>query len=286
VGMVALQEPVNARIAMAILVVCFTIVFCTGMQPLRTCVRIATTSFFLTALLCWAWGHMPAFWSFAFQFAVIFAGMALICHFMMRSHRQTFLHEQLLHHDRERLTALTDQLADLSLKDALTGVANRRRFDEVLEREWERGQRQQSPLALLFVDVDHFKAYNDHYGHQAGDDCLMAVAFVLQDAGRRPGDLVARYGGEEFVLLLPDTNGEGAKDTARRIQAFLQQAALPHAASAQGMVTASIGVAVMVPDACSRAAELVAVADRAVYAAKAAGRNGVMVAEAQGFVPV
>ena len=113
----------------------------------------------------------------------------------------------------------------------------------------------------------------------------MAVAFVLQDAGRRPGDLVARYGGEEFVLLLPDTHVDGAMDTARRIQAFLQQAALPHANSAERVVTASIGVAVMVPAARCPASELVATADRAVYAAKAAGRNRIMVADAEGFLP-
>ncbi|HEX6591618.1 MAG TPA: diguanylate cyclase [Moraxellaceae bacterium] len=279
---IAMRETANVRMATAVLVLGFVIVFGTGMFSLRMGVCIAGSAFSLTLLVALAAGLMREFWAYAFQYAFIVVGMMLACHYMGSLQRQDFLREELMRHDQERLQALSDELADLSLKDALTGVANRRRFSEVLQREWERGQRQQSPLALLVVDIDFFQAYNDHYGHQAGDDCLMAVAFVLQDAGRRPGDLVARYGGEEFALLLPDTDKAEALDTARRIQAFLQQAALPHAASALGMVTASIGVAAVVPGPQGRAADLLQLADRAVLAAKAEGRNRIRPLAADG----
>lgn len=272
--MITMKEAANVRIATTVLVLGFAIVFGTGLYPLRAGLCVAASSFSLTLLVALATGLMREFWAYAFQYTLILLGMVLVWHYMSSLHRQDFLCEELMRQDHERLQALSDQLADLSLKDALTGVANYRRFSEVLQREWERGQRQQSSLALLVVDIDHFQAYTEHYGHQAGDDCLMAVAFVLQDAGRGPGDLAARYGGEKFVLLLPGRDADGAMDTAHCIQAFLHQAALPHAASALGTVTASIGVAVALPEPQGRAADLVQAADRAVYAAKSAGRSG------------
>lgn len=272
VGMQAYSYPPGRFMGMINLWVCAIVVFATGLQLPRMCLAIALISLPLCLAACVLLGLTQALAEFAIELAVggvFLLGFACV---MTVVHRQVFLQAGLLQIDKERLTELSEQLAELSLKDSLTGVANRRRFDELLEREWARLQRHGGSLALLFIDVDSFKAYNDHYGHQAGDDCLRALAFVLVDAGRRQGDLVARYGGEEFVLLLPDTDVTGALDAAHRIRSFLAQAALPHAVVASGRVTASIGVAVAVPGPAT-VAELVAAADRALYRAKQSGRD-------------
>ncbi len=167
-----------------------------------------------------------------------------------------------------------ERLSQISLTDALTGVANRRCFDRTLEAEWARGARQQQPLALLMIDIDHFKPYNDALGHPAGDACLRAVADVLSECIRRPGELLARYGGEEFALLLIHTPLEGAEVVAQRCLERIRQAALPHAYSpTAAQVTLSIGVASLVPSAHEPASRLVAEADARLYQAKAQGRN-------------
>jgi diguanylate cyclase (GGDEF)-like protein len=167
-------------------------------------------------------------------------------------------------------------LQQLATLDSLTGLANRRSFDDKLHSEWSRARRQNGPLALIMVDVDYFKAYNDCYGHQGGDECLKAVAALLQGQAFRAGDMSARYGGEEFAVILPNTEFAGAREVAERIRAGIEAAALPHAGSAvAACVTVSLGVASLVPGADSQAGELVAVADQALYAAKRDGRNRV-----------
>lgn len=268
----------NRIMGMTNLWVAAIVIFATGLHLPRACLVIMLCVLPCIVMFSLMQGLTENLWLYCVQLCA--AGMFLLVFsfVMARVHRQVFLQEGILMRDKTRLTELTEQLSQLSLRDALTGVANRRRFDEVLEREWGRARRQQSPLALLFIDVDNFKAYNDYYGHQAGDDCLRAVAFVLVDSGRRQADLVARYGGEEFVLLLPDTDMAGAMDAAQRIRAFLGQTALPHVAVPQGRVTVSIGVATHVPDNASDAASLVAAADQAVYRAKKEGRDRVVAA--------
>lgn len=179
------------------------------------------------------------------------------------------------------LKAQHDQLQALAKVDGLTGVANRRRFDEVLRNECQRALRTHSPLALLMIDIDHFKAYNDHYGHQQGDSCLQQVATSLAAGCHRAQDLVARYGGEEFACILPDCDMDDAKTKAEALREGIARLQLPHAASPLApQVSISIGVAL-----CRLAGEngagldakrLIAVADQALYAAKAAGRNRVM----------
>ncbi len=180
-----------------------------------------------------------------------------------------------------RVKALTDQLREVAATDGLTGLANRRSFDEALQREWARAQRSGRPLALLMLDVDHFKAYNDHYGHPAGDDCLRQVAQCLKGGMQRRTDMVARYGGEEFVALLPETDTPGAHGVAAGIHAQLQALALPHEASKTApQVTVSIGIGTFGPRpqgwqadlADPDPASLVKAADSALYSAKAAGR--------------
>lgn len=162
--------------------------------------------------------------------------------------------------------------------DGLTQVANRRRFDEYLSQEWARHRRAQQPISLLICDVDHFKLFNDTYGHQAGDDCLRAVANAMKQCVRRSGDMVARYGGEEFAMVLPETDLQGAVLVANRARSGLELAALPHAASPVcGTVTFSVGAACRIPEPLGAADlhELIEEADRFLYLAKHRGRNRV-----------
>ena len=175
---------------------------------------------------------------------------------------------------REKLLEVSNQhLVQQIATDCLTGLANRRRFDEALVTEWMRAARSGAPLSLLMVDIDHFKNYNDRYGHPAGDQCLRRVAAALGQCVRRAGELVARYGGEEFVMLLPNANINHASETAQNILAQMAQEALPHAASPTGHhVTLSVGVASIAPDAAMEASTLVNAADAAMYRAKSGGR--------------
>jgi diguanylate cyclase (GGDEF)-like protein/PAS domain S-box-containing protein len=169
-----------------------------------------------------------------------------------------------------------DMLVDLSTTDGLTELANRRRFDEFLEREWRRSMREESALSLIFMDIDFFKEYNDHYGHLAGDDCLRHVASVLGRLVQRPGDLVARYGGEEFACILPGTDQQGAAGLADKIMKSINGLNLPHVASrAASRVTLSFGVATMVPERGQSPSELIRLADHLLYSAKKEGRNRV-----------
>ncbi len=190
--------------------------------------------------------------------------------------------EQLEASVRERtaeLQAANEQLAALSSTDALTGLANRRRFDEVWAAEWQRAARMGLPLALALIDVDHFKAYNDHYGHQAGDVCLRQVAAILAAEVRRSGELVARYGGEEFVLVLPGASAAEARAVAERIRTAVQAQGMPHEHSPVApVVTVSIGVASGLVQRAEQAEALLKEADVALYLAKDQGRNRVLTA--------
>lgn len=170
----------------------------------------------------------------------------------------------------------TDLLRSLSFLDGLTGIANRRRFDDAMTREWRRCARSHLPLSLIILDVDHFKAYNDQYGHQAGDECLRIIAEVLAERARRPSDLVARYGGEEFVCLLPETDGTGAIRVAEGFRAAVAEQRIPHAQSPVApFVTISLGVATVTPSADGSPERLAEMADQLLYRAKRAGRNRV-----------
>lgn len=166
-------------------------------------------------------------------------------------------------------------LAELAMRDSLTGVANRRAFEETLEREWRLALRTQHVVSLLLVDIDFFKQYNDRYGHLAGDACLRRVAMVLQQAVQRPSDMLARYGGEEFALVLPDTPPDGAKDIATRLCEMVRHLNAQHDDNPLFRVTISVGVASITPAHGGTPAELVATADQALYKAKHNGRNRV-----------
>jgi diguanylate cyclase (GGDEF)-like protein len=171
---------------------------------------------------------------------------------------------------------LRDQLYNLSFLDGLTGVCNRRAFDDAFHREWHRAHRSGFPLSIVFLDVDLFKDFNDCHGHKAGDECLARVATVLSRCLQRPADIVARYGGEEFVVLLPETGIRGALVAAERMRASVMQAAIPHARShVAPCVTVSAGVSSIVPPDGVPPGALIEQADRAMYRAKAEGRNRV-----------
>jgi diguanylate cyclase (GGDEF)-like protein/PAS domain S-box-containing protein len=163
----------------------------------------------------------------------------------------------------------------LAITDALTGLANRRRFDSCLTNEWRRGMRDRTPLSLLLIDVDLFKSYNDSYGHLRGDSCLKQVAESAQDVVMRPGDLVARFGGEEFAVILPGTCNEGATRIANNICEALHDRKVAHKENPFGIVTISVGCATMTPQLGHNSATLIELADEALYRSKRNGRNQV-----------
>ena len=172
------------------------------------------------------------------------------------------------------LKAQADLLRRWAYIDGLTGVHNRRYFDERLSREWDRAVRSNSPLSVLMLDVDFFKRYNDHYGHQAGDDCLRRVANALENGLKRPADLLARYGGEEFVCLLPDTDLSGAQQVADELGARVTGLQIEHADSTvAAFVSLSVGVCCKPAGVQGSAVELLGQADAQLYLAKQRGRN-------------
>ena len=175
-----------------------------------------------------------------------------------------------------RRAAAERTLSELASTDSLTHLANRRRFNETLDIEWRRAIRESSSLALLMVDGDFFKAFNDTYGHLKGDAALKVIADTLSRCAERPGDLVARFGGEEFVVLLPRTDREGAYKIAVAMHDAITDAALPHLGSPLGRLTVSVGVAARAPLVQDRSADLIEAADAALYAAKAEGRNRIV----------
>lgn len=179
------------------------------------------------------------------------------------------------------LEAANQQLEALSATDGLTGLANRRRFDAYWAEEWQRALRTVAPLAVIMIDVDHFKAYNDHYGHQQGDACLRRVGEALRLNVRRAGELVARYGGEEFVVVMPGATVEQALQMAEAVHAAIRDARIAHAASpVAAELTVSLGVAVGTPHATDLPDRLVQAADAALYEAKRQGRNRTVLAAA------
>lgn len=174
-----------------------------------------------------------------------------------------------------KLDSANQELRRLTSLDGLTGIANRRHFDTVLEREWRRAMRQGEELSILMCDIDYFKKYNDRYGHQDGDECLRLVARTLSEAMDRGGDLIARYGGEEFIAVLPETSPGGALFVAERMRQAVADLKLPHAGSPFSHITASFGIASAVPTPDSSAHATVGNADRALYQAKLEGKNRV-----------
>lgn len=190
---------------------------------------------------------------------------AIVCYSLERANRTNFLESQLL--------------IETARRDGLTGIANRRTFDEHLDRVWAQAAREGRPLTLLMIDIDHFKSYNDRFGHQAGDECLRRVAWSLSSHARRPLDIAARYGGEEFAMVLYDASRQHAEDMALQIQAGIESLAIAHAASPVSgkRLTVSIGIACVQPMSDRSHYGFIQLADEALYAAKERGRNCIVI---------
>jgi diguanylate cyclase (GGDEF)-like protein len=211
----------------------------------------------------------------AFWALLIAMGIYLGYH-IERSARVDFVKNRLLSIDAQRLTLLSEELHLLSTTDSLTGLANRRHFESCFDLEWRRAIRSEDSIALIMIDIDNFKKYNDLYGHQAGDECLRQVSASLHLYAQRSGELVVRYGGEEFLVLLPRMTLAHAQHIAEKVCRNIRELNITHANSNEKMVTISIGVAAMVPGQNDDEEALLRDADRALYQAKANGRNCVV----------
>jgi len=186
----------------------------------------------------------------------------------------------LLSNEKDKAENLAKKLLILSTRDGLTGIPNRRHFDEFLAKEWNRAIRSGSKLSLIMCDIDRFKTYNDQYGHQKGDHCLQQITAILEEHTRREGDLAARYGGEEFAIVLPDTTLESAINNAEKIMSAIEKRAIPHDASdISNVVTVSMGVTTIKPNKNVFSATLIAQADKSLYQAKTEGRNRIIASE-------
>ena len=210
--------------------------------------------------------------------------ISLIANYQMENDlRWNYLRNLLTEIETIRLEKAKADLELLSSSDVLTGLANRRHFDAFLDTEWRTSIRYRTQLSLLFLDVDDFKAYNDHYGHQAGDVCLQKIASVIRESIHRSHDMCARYGGEEFIVLLPNTSQESALQVAEKIRKCVELEDIPHTYSrVSPHVTISVGVVSMIPHAGLSQNFLIEMADKALYKAKKMGRNQIQVFTSMG----
>ena len=192
-----------------------------------------------------------------------------------------------LKNEKLKVESLVEKLLKLSTIDGLTGIPNRRHFDEYMGKEWSRCAREQISLSLILCDIDHFKDYNDHYGHLKGDNCLRKIASTLSEHARRGGDMAARYGGEEFAIILPNTNLDNAIILAQQVHQAVRDMALEHKASAtDNIITASFGVASIIPNRDILSSTLISLADKAMYKAKQGGRNRVVSMKSEDKIPI
>lgn len=179
--------------------------------------------------------------------------------------------------NEQKLIHLQKELEELSFKDGLTGVANRRMFDSIMEAEWANARRNQKPLSLIMFDIDYFKQYNDHYGHIQGDHALQQVGQLLSSAAARPRDFFARFGGEEFVMVLPETDAEAAQMIAEKCRTIIFNAQIPHEKSLISQVlTVSLGLATTTPSQQDESISFIEEVDKRLYQAKQQGRNRIV----------
>ena len=272
------SEPILAQQAGYMVVFIYMFAYFLSGVPPRKMLAVCTLAGGLSFLLLY--GMQTPINFVMFFYAVVFSnGIGfLLAHLMISKDRMSFLQARLLEIDQVKSRAMSQEFARLSREDPVTGLANRRFFNEVLIQEWELARHSNEPLSIVFIDIDHFKAYNDSYGHLHGDDALVKVAEVFKRYLRRSADLAARYGGEEFILLLPNTPREGASQVAEKMLQAVDQLQIPHRASPSAPhVTASFGVATWYPtkQATLTIDQLIHQADSAVYQAKALGRHRV-----------
>jgi diguanylate cyclase (GGDEF)-like protein len=205
-----------------------------------------------------------------------YKGRLLASEITMRSSLERMVNER-----TEQLKKANQELQELSAKDGLTGLFNRRYFDDAIQREWQRHYRQQSCLSLIMCDIDHFKSYNDRFGHLAGDGCIRKVAQAIERQLLRSGDVAARYGGEEFVIILTETDLSGAYSVAEKIKQAVSDCNILSAVDSHPVVSVSLGVAAMQPDEVHNFLELISRADEALYNSKRSGRNQVSCYQAE-----
>ena len=262
-----------------IIFVYMLVYFLSGVRPrllLMVCTLAGIVPLFTMGLLGRAYDELMYFYAVIVSNCVGF----MLSYLMLAKDRVSFLQARLLEIDKIRSSAMREELTRLSQEDAVTGLSNRRYFNETIAAEWDRADRSGQPLSLLFIDVDHFKSYNDTYGHLQGDDALVQIANILKSHLMRSSDIAARYGGEEFVLLLPNTPAEGARVVADKLLAAIDRLAIEHHGShTAAHVTISIGVTTWQPSTLRNMSpnRLIDQADSAVYQAKAAGRHCVRV---------
>ncbi len=243
-------------------------------------VMIQTVSTVLVAMVSALFTGIPIYAVTALFCLLMFTSIISVARYIGAQTEATLLSEQRLAEVNAQLTGTCAELEranarleQLSATDALTGIGNRRAFDATLAAEWNRAVRDRTTMSLLVIDVDMFKAFNDFYGHPAGDACLRIIADTIESGLRRSVDFAGRFGGEEFVALLPGVDAEGAMQTAERLRNAVTDVTLEHARSPFGIVTVSIGAATAFPHAGCSALDLLSAADRALYRAKRAGRN-------------
>lgn len=233
--------------------------------------------YFLTSviLIALSWFYMLP--SIALTNTINMTFLALLSIIMSRMvyvmHFQNYFKEKLIEQQKNDLIKANNMLYAMSYIDPLTGIPNRRYFDEILKREWNRAAREQNQLALIMIDVDFFKKYNDHFGHQAGDNCLRLIAKAISKTVNRPGDIVARYGGEEFAVILPNTNTSGARQIAENIFRAVKNLKIRHPSSPYNFLTVSLGFSSRKPQNEKKETTLLSAADIALYQAKKSGRN-------------
>ena len=204
----------------------------------------------------------------------------VICYISEHRTRTVFLQSRLLELEKEKSDAMAVEMEKMSREDPLTGLANRRYFDDVYQREWRRMQRDGVSLSVMFIDIDFFKLYNDHYGHQKGDECIQAVSAIIANQAKRAGDLAARYGGEEFVVVYPQTSADAMESIAERTLNEVRAAGIPHEKSrVSDHVTVSIGIATVIPSKKLNPEDALKQADAGLYKAKASGRDRFFSAE-------
>lgn len=253
--------------------------------------RSSIVPMFVSANREWFLEGLPAYYYFSSKVSwlpqFVFSLGAMLTTLIYLGFRRSARQHEIIRSETIQLLSSNQELEAISRTDALTGVANRRYFDEVLDKEWKRALRTSSPVTLIMADIDCFKQFNDYYGHLEGDECIRRVAKVLYKMMSRPMDLVARYGGEEFAILLPDTN-ENAISLAQECCKAVEQQQIAHAASkVSPFVTVSMGIATMTFDRDSDVSDLIRLADRALYSAKAGGRNQVVqAASLEGEAPL
>jgi len=280
-GLIALtgsHPMVYTKVVELLLIVCYATVFARfrPMVALSVGAALVHTTVIFTAVDTLGTLRLGA--SFLLLTTVSFALYA--CYVREHNDRLAYLLDVREQGLRSSLKATNERLETAALTDALTGTANRRAFDEFLTQSWARCHAESQPLSLLMVDVDHFKAFNDRYGHQAGDRCLQTVAEAIGTCLRRPVDLLARWGGEEFAVVITDADAQAVAQVAQRIRQAVEACALPHAASScASVVTVSIGLASMRPAEGDQPQALARQADQALYKAKAGGRNRVCVGD-------